>query len=209
MKKWVITISILIVSITIAVVWFGLIIISGFKSTFGTTITNINIELENNNTLICEERYSADLADVFYEINFTLRTNNSEIFELGNGLYHTKNWSENIALHELDNWYILETEYDLVSKLLLTNKNTNLSLEHLFSPLELKNDSIWKLANMNYQVENESEIDSIIQNNIFVENKYRVEKTEPVVFITQLIEYEFNTDSAYFQTKTIFPAREK
>ena len=97
--------------------------------------------------LICKEKYTADMAEVSYDIDFKLIDKNLDTIYLGNGIYNDDDWSKKIELIKINDWYGIITNYYSHAKIGVAKKQNNERLNIVFNPLELKNDSIWKKTN--------------------------------------------------------------
>tara|TARA_R110002167_G_scaffold366411_1_gene596186 strand:- start:33794 stop:34291 length:498 start_codon:yes stop_codon:yes gene_type:complete len=121
-----------------------IIIIIGFfwmiKEAFGPTYKTVEIE-KPFGKLICTEQYTADMADVFYDVDFKLLKENLDTLYLGNGIYNEDNWYEKIKLIKIEDWYGIVTAYSSHAKIGLTNEKNKEHINIVFNPLELQNNS--------------------------------------------------------------------
>ena len=177
---------------------------------FGSKYKTIEIELSNERTLICDEKYSADMADVFYDVNFMLIENNKDPLEFGRACFSKENWSERIELIELGDWLIMPINQKNYFKVLMNNRTLNIHKDTAFSPLELRYDKAWKAKHKEipaWVYSGKSRLDSIVENKFYVNYEYRLGLYEPFEFYNQTIEYEMNVKNGDFLTKKIFERR--
>ena len=84
MIKWIprilLGIIILVVLFLIGANWI-------LREAFGPKTKTVEIKLDSDGTLICNETYNADMAAVFYDVDFKLETTDNEYFELGSGSF--------------------------------------------------------------------------------------------------------------------------
>ena len=191
----------LIIGILFGANWF-------LKEAFGPTYRTVEVELNNNRILVCDETYNADFAAVFYDVKFKLKSDNDKLIELGQTTFSTENWEKEIKLIEIEDWILLSVNNEnSYYKLLLTNIKRKINSSRTFSPLELYNDTQWKAKYHKkpaWLYSGNSKIDSIKENNFYVNYEYRVGLNEPFEFYNQTIEYEMNIENGEFLTKTIF-----
>lgn len=176
-----------------------------FKQAFGPTYKTVEIE-KPLGKLICKEKYTADMADVSYDIDFKLIDKNLDTIYLGNGIYNDDDWSKKIELIKINDWYGIITNYYSHAKIGVAKKQNNERLNIVFNPLELKNDSIWKKTNEEnpaWVYEGSSKIKSIEGNQIKVEYKYRLGLYEPFVFKKQDVEYYFDSNLGKLLTENV------
>ena len=177
---------------------------------FGSKYKTIEIELNNERTLICDEIYSADMADVFYDVNFVLIENNKDTLKFGRATFSNENWQKEIKLVEFGDWLIMPINQKVYSKVLMNNRNLKIHKDTEFSPLELRYDKSWKAKHKEIPAwvhTGKSKIDSIVGNRIYIDYEYRLGLYEPFDFYNQTIEYEMNIENGEFLTKTIFEKR--
>ena len=177
------------------------------KEAFGPKYKTIEIELNNERTLICDETYNADFAAVFYDVNFLLVENNKDTLKFGRATFSNENWQKNIKLIEFENWLILPIDQGTYSKILMNNRNLKIQKDKEFSPLELRDDKTWKSKHKDipaWVYTGKSIIDSIVENRLYVDYEYRIGLYEPFEFYNQTVEYEMNVENGEFMTKKIF-----
>lgn len=192
-----------------------IILIIGFfwmiKQAFGPSYKTVEIE-KPLGKLICKEQYTADMADVFYDVDFKLVKKNLDSLYLGNGIYNEDNWAEKIELVKIQDWYGILTAYSSHAKIGLTNEKNKEHINIVFNPLELKNDSVWKKTNDEnpaWVYGGSSKIKSIEGNEIKVEYKYRLGLYEPFQFKKQDVEYYFDSNIGELITKNVGQATDE
>ncbi len=177
------------------------------KEAFGPKYRTVEIELNNDRKLVCEETYNADLAAVFYDVDFILKDKNKEDINLGQASFSNENWDKKIKLVESGDWIILPIDQGAYSKVLMSNDRLKILKDTTFSPLELRYDNVWKAKYDEipaWVYTGQSKIDSIIENTFYVNYEYRIGLYEPFEFYNQTIEYEMDEWTGEFVTKTIF-----
>jgi hypothetical protein len=177
------------------------------KEAFGPKYKKIEIELNNERTLICDETYNAAFAAVFYDVNFLLVENNKDTLKFGRATFSNENWQKNIKFIEFENWLILQIDQGTYSKILMNNRDLKIHKDKEFSPLELRDDKMWESKYKDipaWVYTGKSIIDSIVENKLYVEYEYRIGLYEPFEFYNQTVEYEINVENGEFMTKKIF-----
>ena len=209
MKKWIsrilVSILMLIVLVILVGLWF-------LHEAFGPKKRTVTIIVDKSKTLICDETYNADLAAVFYNVNFKLQDNKHGNFSLGSAVFTDNHWDREIQLNSIGKWYLLPVKSGSYSKLLFTNSGNHKSMDTTFSPQTLRYDSLWKLTSDGipaWVYSGSSQLDSIKQNKLFVTFNYRFGLNDSFKFLSQTIEYEFDTVNGSITTKKIFEAKEK
>lgn len=177
-----------------------------FREAFGPIYRTVEIELNSDRKLVCKETYAADLHAVFYYVEFTLKERDKEDINLGRTTSLHENWEKDIKLIEWKDWIILPVVNYSYSKVLVNNDKLNVSNDTIFSPLELGKDKAWKAKygeNPSWCYTGESRIDSIVNNRFYVNYKYLMGINEPYEYYSQIIEYEMDSLTGKFTTKTI------
>jgi hypothetical protein len=173
------------------------------KEAFGPKYRTVNISIDKNKTLIGHETYNADFAAVFYDVNFELIVNNKDTFKIGNGTFSNENWDKVIRLYEIDNWFILPVNDNSYSKLLMTNKISRQSIDTVFSPLDLRYDSLWKSKYKDipsWPYGGLSKIDTLQNDRLSVTYNYRIGDYEPFKFYRQTLEYNIDFKTGNIKT---------
>jgi uncharacterized protein YxeA len=208
MKKWIKRILIGTLIFLLLIVVVGLYV---FKQAFGPIESSRIIKIDDNYTLNCKQTYNADLAAVFYDVDFTLTSKTGLSKQLGSGTFSNKNWYKNLRLFTLHNWYILPVDESNYGKLLLANKNSSLKIDTTFSPLNLRYDSSWKNLYKDipaWTYYGTSHIDTVIGNKINVTYTYRIGDYEPFKFYRQTLMYKIDT-SGNVTTEKVFERTER
>ncbi|HLS11827.1 MAG TPA: hypothetical protein VK050_06670 [Flavobacteriaceae bacterium] len=206
MKKWQKRIGIVIIAILLlgGLAYYGL--KYAIKDAFGTKYRTVKIELADGDTLICKEKYSADLAAVFYDIDFTLKDKENEYF-LGRSSYQNEGWESKIKPKKIGEWTILPVKWYSKTKILQLNKNQSSIMDTTFSAQNLRNDSIWKnLYNEipTYTYEGKTTLDSIVDLKFYISYEYSVDINEPKTIYKQTIEHKMDSLTGKFKTIKIF-----
>jgi len=181
------------------------------KSAFGPIEREVVLELNNDEKLLCKEIYNADLADVFYDVNFKLINKGNDTLDFGRGTFPNNEWAEFIELKKIGEWLVIPVNGSGYSKLLMSNPVKYQKKEIEFSPIELKNNQLWKSRykeNPAWVHRGSSKIDSIVGNNIFVNYDYRIGLYEPFEFYNQTIQYQFDLSEEDIKTIKIFERKE-
>ena len=161
---------VLLVVFAVAFMWI-------VKAAFGPSHETVSIDLGRDKTLVGEETFNADFAAVFYDVDLKLVTQNLDTFKFGRTTFHDENWHRSLRLDTVGNWFVLPVKESSYSKLLLANRANKESQDTTFSPMELRNDSLWRAKHDEipvYLYTGISTIDSIRMNNIFVTYDYRI-----------------------------------
>lgn len=193
MTKWIkriaIVLLVLIVGLFLAATWI-------LKEAFGPKHKTVTINLDNEDTLICKETYSADMAAVFYDVDFTLQKKNKETVFLGAATFPTEDWEKDIQLYTVNNWHILSAMGHSYSKLLMVNPLLNKQIDTVFSPLELRYDNQWKSTTHDIPsrvYRGTSTIDTLVSDKLQVSYQYRIGEYPPFKFYTQSLHYTIDT----------------
>lgn len=208
MKKWVIKFGLLLLVLATGFLftkWF-------FKEAFGPNSKNVALKLLDNNVLFCTETYNADMHSVIYNVDFKLIEDSGDTLHLGEGSYSDTTWKNGVQLKRIGNFYVLSVNDYSYSKFLLTTLNNSINTDTIFSPQNLRGDSIWKSQTDEipaWVYRGSSHLDSIIQNRFFVSYEYRIGDYEPWKFYIQTVEHELDTISGKFRTKKIFERCQK
>jgi hypothetical protein len=208
MRKWIKRIA--IVFIVIIIVFF-LVLHWMFKEAFGPKHRTVKIKLDEQQTLIGSETYTADMAAVFYEVDFELQEKNSGIYKLGKTIFFNAHWDKNIKVYELADWIVLPVSDGDCSKLLLTNRITHQHIDTAFSPQSLRDDEVWmsRYADIPSTVYHRcSKLDNISKDRFFVSYEYQLGNYPLSKFYNQTIEYQFDTAIGAFKNVHIFERHE-
>lgn len=206
-KKWFKRIVIAVL-ILIFVLFIGTYIL--LKEAFGSKYRKIKMVLSETQTLVGYETYNADMAAVFYDVDFELETK-TDTLVLGSGTFSHEDWQKSIKLHEIADWFVLPVSDGSYSKLLLKNKLSRRNIDTTFSPLDLRYDNLWKTRydEIPYWVNfGSSEIDSIANDKIYVTYTYRIGDYEPFKYYTQTIEYKIDSVNGNVKTKYVYERKE-
>lgn len=187
-------------------------LISGFYwsllEAFGTKIRTVEID-KPLGKLICRERYNADLAAIFYDIDFKLVTHNADTLCLGSALYHENDWADHIQLITIDDTYCISTHNSAYAKIYLADKCDKANVGFTFSPLDLANDTLWRQSNEEipaWVYPGSSVVDSISSNLIYVKYAYRLGLSEPFSYKKQRLVYRLDTKTNTLITDRVYPA---
>ncbi len=144
------------------------------KEAFGTTYRTVEID-NPVGKLICMEKYNADLAEVFFDVEFKLETKEEKLIDIGKLNFRIEDWQTEFELKENENWYYLSSNNSRTYDLILTDK---ISQENLFFSLNAnqpknKNLSKTEKHSISYQYSAFFTIDSIKQDLLYVEYEYK------------------------------------
>lgn len=188
MKKWIkrigITLLVLAVGFFILLIWL-------FQEAFGTKKKTVTIQLDKGSRLICKETYMADMAAVFYDVDFILEKANGDTLYLGEVTFNTEEWQKRVHYRDLSDWHILYAN----SNFSITNQKSKNRLDTLFSPLELRYDSLWKQKHddiPSWPYGGSSNIDTLAGQTLRVTYNYRIGDYPPFKFYRQSIDYKID-----------------
>ncbi|WP_299064277.1 hypothetical protein [uncultured Polaribacter sp.] len=196
MKKIINRFGIILITVIVLISIFLFVIKSFFSSietSFGPTFRTIEIE-NPLGKIICIEEYNADLADVFYDIEFNLETSDNNIINLGKLYFQgEENWQNEFELKESENWYYLSSNESNIYDLILINKASKENFSLNLKRSQPKNNELWK--NRKYSVElpylTTFTIDSIIEKTLYIKYEYQNrENTE--LTKEQTVEFKFH-----------------
>jgi hypothetical protein len=209
MIKWIkriaVTLIILIVVFLLVASWF-------LKEAFGPKHKTVTIQLNRDSFLKCREAYNADMAAVFYDVDFTLINKGNDTTDLGSATFLVHNWKKNIRLYNVADWFILPVKDMSHSKLLIKNKRLDITADTVLSPLELRYDSVWSKIYDDipaWVYSGSSKVDTIIGRKLLVTYEYRIGLYEPFKFFSQTIEYEIDTLNGRLKTRRAFERSER
>ena len=208
MTKW-----IKIIGITALVLVGGLFICSTWilKEAFGPKNRTFEIKVDDNRTLKCSETYNADMAAVFYDVDFTLEDKTNKTLKLGSGSFSDEHWAKHIHLHTVADWLVLTVSDYSYAKILLTNKFSTQNKDTILSPLDLRYDSIWKTTYDEipaWTYSGTSKVDSVANDKFYVTYEYRIGDNQPFKFYSQTIEYRLDAATANLTTIKLFERHE-
>lgn len=209
MTKWINRIGIALLVIIIVIVIGGILII---KIAFGPQYKTVTIKVNEENLLKCKQTYTADMTAVFYDVEFSLITKNKVPVELGSATFPTEDWKKDIRFYQIDDWDILSANGFSFSKLLLVNPLLKKQQDTIFSPQELRYDSLWKSSNIDipsWPYSGMSNIDTIIGETIKVSYEYRIGDYPPFKFYTQKLEYSLDPLTGQLRTIKVSERLEK
>jgi hypothetical protein len=209
MTKW-----IKIIGITALVLVGGLFICSKWimKEAFGPKYTTFEIKIDANRTLKCSETYNADMAAVFYDVDFTIEDKTDKTLKLGRGSFGDEHWAKDIHLHSIVDWLVLPVSDYSYAKILMTNKLSTQNKDTILSPLDLRYDSIWKTIYDEipaWTYSGTSSVDSVANDKFYVTYEYRIGDNQPFKFYSQTLEYRLDTATANLTTIKVFERHEK
>lgn len=196
MKKWIkrlgITLLIFVIVIIISAIWL-------FKEAFGPKERTVTIINSNGSRLICKETYTADMAAVFYDVDFTLKKVNGDAVYLGTATFNNEEWQKYVHYKDYGDCHLFYAN----SKLFMTNPKTNMRLDTLFSPLELRYDSLWNQVHddiPSWPYSGNANIDTLVGQILKVSYHYRIGDYPPFKFYLQTIDYKLDTAAGQIKT---------
>lgn len=169
------------------------------------------MQLSAHKKLIGKEKYSADLAAVFYDVDLKLVHKNDTI-SFGQATFNHEDWKKNLEIIEINDWELILIRGNNYFQVLGLNQKTEQSIDTTFSPLELPQDNLWNHEHLEipaYTYGGYSKIDSIVENNFYITYGYRIGLYEPFRLYDQTILYTLNENIGKFETIQIFERTEK
>jgi len=76
------------------------------REAFGPKYRKVDIKIDDNRTLHCSETYNADMAAVFYDVDFILEDKSNKNLKLGSCTLGDDNWEKKIKLHTIADWIV-------------------------------------------------------------------------------------------------------
>lgn len=209
MTKWIkrigIALLVLIAGVTIGAMWI-------VKEAFGPKHKTVTINLDDENTLICQETYTADMAAVFYDVDFTLQNRHKKSVKLGSATFPSEDWQKDIQFYTFNHWHILSAREHRYAKLLMANPLLNKQTDTVFSPLELRYDSLWKTTTEDipsWLYPGTSKLDTLDGDKLQVTYRYRIGEYPPFKFYTQSLQYIMDTTTGDIRTTKVLERTEK
>lgn len=130
--------KILIILIAIIILIYGFVELAKwiFIEIYGPKYRTVEIKIDENNILLCEETYTADMAAVFLDVVFKLKNKDNKTLRLGWGSFPDEQWEKSIQLHDVGDWYVLSAANQSFAKILLTNKLSAQNKDTILSPYD-------------------------------------------------------------------------
>jgi hypothetical protein len=205
MKKWIIrilaTIFITLAIVIVGGLWF-------LKQAFGPLERTVEIAMTDTQTLVCKEIYNADLAAIFYDVDFKLK-NTDKIINLGQATFSDDQWDKKIKLDSVNNCYVLYFYEDSYLRLLIGNKMTSFNVDTTLVPLYLKRDKTWRIDNRDIKLKAmysvSSKLEEIRPTFLKVNFEY---KTEDSLRYRQSVIYKVDSITGRLLTKEFFDKEE-
>jgi len=175
----------LIVGLILGTKWY-------LKEAFGPTYRILEID-SSIGKLICEEEYNADMAAVFYDVDFKLETKDKQPIYLGKLFFQREDWQSQFELKENEKWYYLSSNKSNIYDLVLTDKISQENLSFDLESSHPKNKSLWKTEKniIGLPYSTIFSIDSIKQDRIFVKYEYRNNENSNLIK-TQTVEFQID-----------------
>jgi len=195
---------IVLIGLLIGAKWF-------LTEAFGPKYREVEIPISTDKKIRGEETYNADFAAVFYDVDLSL-INEKDTIKLGRTTFKREDWEKNLDLIENGEWTLLLIKDNTYFQVLGKNKKTDQTIDTIFSPLELRYDSLWKQENTEipaWTYSGNSKVDSVIENNFYVNFNYRMGLYEPFEFYDQTILYTLNQNTGEFETTKVFEPKKK
>lgn len=144
MKTWVI-----IPVVAMAIV--GLLALFGaqwfFLNTFGPKGRSLRLELPDRKVLLCEEKTSAEVAGMHYEVDFRL-IDKLDTLLLGHAVFADHDWDKSITLFSTGHWHILPVRENSFLRLLLVNKKTRIRRDTTLTPEAMRRQVFASAGNL-------------------------------------------------------------
>jgi hypothetical protein len=153
-----------------------------FRTAFGPTFRTVKID-NPVGKLICEEEYNADMAAVFYDVDFKLETGEKQIIDLGKLYFQKEDWQTEFDLKENENWYYLSSNHSNIYDLVLTDKISQENFSFDMKSSQPENKELWKTEkySIGFPYSTNFTIDSIKQNSLYVKYEYRNNKNSKLI----------------------------
>ena len=176
-----------------------IIIVIGFIWTVKTAFSPSfrTVEIDNPiGKLICEEEYNADMAAVFYDVDFKLETKDKQPIYLGKLFFQREDWQSQFELKENESWYYLSSNQSNIYDLVLTDKISQENLSFDLKSSQPKNSNLWKTEKNTIGLPYSTTfiIDSIKQDLLFIKYEYQNNENSKLIK-NQTVEFkidEFN-----------------
>lgn len=181
-----------------------------FRQAFGPLERTITIEISDNQTLVCKEIYTADLAAVFYDVDFKLVSRN-ETLELGTATFSTDTWNKDVKLYSIGDWAVLPVREGPYLKLLAANHNYSVAKDTVLNPHDLGIPRPWQGSSQGTPSRiyaGTSELESVDHDEFTVLYKYRIGNQEPLSHVQQKIKYQFDNIRGDLRVQEIFEPEE-
>tara|TARA_B110000211_G_scaffold229393_1_gene287097 strand:+ start:643 stop:1260 length:618 start_codon:yes stop_codon:yes gene_type:complete len=161
----------------IAIITLIIIIVGVFcmvRTAFGPTFRTVKID-NPVGQLICEEEYNADMAAVFYDVDFKLENGEKQIIDLGKLYFQKEDWIKEFELKENENWYYLSSNNSNIYDLILTDKISEENFSFDMKSNQPENKELWKTEKytIGLPYSTNFRIDSLKQNSLYVKYEYR------------------------------------
>ena len=173
-----------------------IIIIIGFfwmiKTAFGQTFRTVEIDNQFGK-LLCKEEYNADMAGVFYDVDFKLETKEKQLINLGKLYFQREDWQTEFELKQNENWFYLSSNQSNIYNLVLTDKISQESLHFNLQSSQPKNKELWKTENYTIGLPYSTTfvIDSIKQDLLYIKYEYRNNENSNLIK-TQTVEFKID-----------------
>ncbi|MDT0648437.1 hypothetical protein RM545_17250 [Zunongwangia sp. F260] len=178
-----------------------------FNEAFGKEEYTVTIDQNIGGKLVSDVNYSADLQSWYYFIDYKYIDPKGEIYDFGQGLYQGEEWDENDQLFQFKNWTILPTETDFESiKFISMDLSSGNKAEFVIEPHSIQEDSLWQSKNIKSALmwsPSGVKLDTIINNKIFIEYTYRIDRENVENLGTHLVEYEIEEKSGIPRMKNL------
>ncbi len=175
----------LIVGLILGAKWY-------LKEAFGPTYRIVEID-SSIGKLICEEEYNADMAAVFYDVDFKLETKDKQPIYLGKLFFQREDWQSQFDLKENEKWYYLSSNKSNIYDLVLTDKISQENLSFDLKSSQPKNNKLWKTQKNTIGLPYYTTfiIDSIKQDLLYI--KYEYQNIEnPNLIKNQTVEFKID-----------------
>jgi hypothetical protein len=167
------------------------------------------VEIEQNigGILICNSIYNSDIHDWQYDINYEYQSKDNKIYKIGNGTYHTREWSRNEQFKKYGNWYILKTgNWYGTDKVIIGNFTSKKWKDYEFTPENIEKEKLWKELNiksLKTYLPSECFIEKINNGFINVKYKFRIDETKTKLMDERNLIYKIDKESGMPYLKSI------
>lgn len=172
---------------------------------FGPIHDSITINLETEGKLICDETYSGDFADEFYDVNMILETANGRKYNIGSVTFHDQDWSKTINVRRTGDWLVIPLEPEDFVQVKMLNTVSGQLNDTTLIPFDLRKDLLYKERfndRPNHLYPGTSKIADISGEMIEIIYEYKAKAEYPSeILVNQRVVYEINRTEGKLQTK--------
>jgi hypothetical protein len=176
------------------------------KLSFGPIHDTVRIDLGTEGNLVCDETYSGDFANEFYDVKMILETSNGMKHDIGSVTFHNQDWRKRITAKRVGDWIVFPMERgNLVQIKFLNTVNGQLN-DTVLAPYNLGRDSMYQERNDKpvQRYPGSSNLEDVSNNTIEVNYEYKAKAVYPAeIQVSQRVIYEISPTKGRLQTKEI------